>query len=245
MKRIAAVLYGIGCYVFFLVTFLYAVGFVGNFGVPKQIDDGQPLPSLKYLLFDVVLLSIFALQHSIMARPGFKKWWTKIIPPSIERSTYVLVSSLALVLIFWKWHSFNGIIWKAESAPLQYTLTTIYFAGWLIVLLATFMINHFDLFGLRQVFYHFKNKSTGDPAFTTNWFYRIVRHPIMLGFLIAFWATPVMTTGHLLFSIVTSAYILVAIKFLEEKDLEKSIGEKYKAYQRSTPMLVPFTKKVK
>lgn len=242
MKKLLVVVYGIICYAIFLGTFLYAIGFVGDFFVPKTIDNGNPATTFSAVLINVVLLSVFALQHSIMARPAFKEWWTKIIAPEIERSTYVLLASLALILMFWQWHSFNTVIWEASNPIAKYGLTALYFTGWVIVLLATFMINHFDLFGLKQVFYHFKNKPADDPEFKTNWLYRIVRHPIMLGFLIAFWATPVMTLGHLIFTVTTTAYILVAINFLEEKDLEKSIGEKYIEYKQKVPMLIPFSK---
>lgn len=242
MKKLSVVIYGIICYTIFLITFLYAIGFVGNFFVPKSIDNGSGITSVAGALINVTLLSIFALQHSIMARPAFKKWWTKIVPPQIERSTYVILASLALDLMFWKWNSFDTVLWNAENIFLKYSLIFLYFLGWVIVLLATFMINHFELFGLRQVFFHFKNKTADDPDFKTNWLYRIVRHPIMLGFLIAFWATPVMTLGHLIFTLITTAYILIAIKFLEEKDLEKSIGKKYTLYKKQVPMLIPFTK---
>ncbi|PSR55351.1 hypothetical protein AHMF7605_18480 [Adhaeribacter arboris] len=242
MKKSLAFIYGIICYGVFLETFLYAIGFVGNLLVPKTIDNGLPGKGMSGVFIDVLLLTIFALQHSIMARPAFKKWWTKIIVPEIERSTYVLLASLALILLFWQWRCFNEIIWKADNPVVQGTLTILYFTGWIIVLLSTFMINHFDLFGLKQVFYYFKNKPHDDPEFKTNWLYRIVRHPLMLGFLIAFWATPLMTLGHLIFSTVTTIYILVAIKFLEERDLEKSIGQKYTAYKKEVPMLIPFTK---
>lgn len=242
MKKLLVFTYGIICYAVFLGTFIYAIGFVGNIFVPKSIDSGTPATGMSAVLINVLLLSIFALQHSIMARPAFKKWWTKIIGPEIERSTYVLLASLALILMFWQWNSFDSIVWKADTTVLKYALSALYFLGWIIVLLATFMINHFDLFGLKQVFYHFKNKPLNDPEFKTNWLYRIVRHPIMLGFLVAFWATPVMTAGHLIFTLTTTAYILVAIKFLEERDLEKSIGNKYTAYKKQVPMLIPFTK---
>jgi protein-S-isoprenylcysteine O-methyltransferase Ste14 len=242
MKRLPVVIYGIICYAFFAVAFVYAAGFVGNFLVPKSIDNGNPGTGIVPAVVNLVLLSIFALQHSIMARPGFKKWWLKIVPQEIERSTYVLLSSLALLLMFWKWNAMDGVIWETGSTPIRYLITVLYFAGWIIVLLSTTMINHFDLFGLKQVFHYFKNKPVEETPFKTTWFYRIIRHPLMFGFLVAFWATPVMTVGHLLFSITTTAYILVAVKFLEEKDLVKNLGNAYENYQQTVPMLIPFTK---
>lgn len=243
MKKGLTIVYGVICYVIFLVTFLYAVGFIGNLLVPKSIDSPDNGTGGDSIITNILLLSVFALQHSIMARPEFKKWWTRIVPTEIERSTYVLLSSLALVLIFWKWDPNGQVVWEVVNPVGKSLLTATYFLGWLIVLLSTFMINHFDLFGLKQVFYYFKNKPLEELNFNTNWFYRIVRHPIMLGFLIAFWSAPVMTMGHLLFSITTSMYILVAVKFLEERDLVKALGADYKKYQKTVPMLIPFTKK--
>jgi methanethiol S-methyltransferase len=242
MKKILVISYGIVCYTFFLIAFLYAVGFVGDVLVPKTIDSDNAASGVLPVIEDLLLLSLFALQHSIMARPAFKRWWMQIIPKEIERSTYVLLSSLALILMFWKWNSLPGTIWNIESVSARYFFKCLYFSGWVIVLLSTFMINHFDLFGLRQVFYYFRNMRAKNPEFRTIWFYKIVRHPLMLGFLIAFWATPVMTTGHFLFAVTTTAYILIAIKFLEEKDLKRSIGDSYVEYQDKVPMLIPFTK---
>ena len=242
MKKSIILLYGILAYVIFLIAFLYAIGFVGNFIVPKSIDSGTETTLLSSLFINVILLSVFALQHSIMARPVFKKWFITIISPAMERSTYILLSSLALRLIYWQWQPITTIVWETESKIAIYILTGIFFIGWLIVLLSTFMINHFELFGLAQIFDNLKNKQTPNPKFQTNYLYKIVRHPIMLGFIIAFWATPTMTAGHLLFSIVTTIYILVAVKYLEEKDLRKFIGEKYETYQKEVPMIVPYTK---
>lgn len=242
MKKSIILLYGIFAYVIFLIAFLYAIGFVGNFIVPKSIDSGTETTLLSSLFINVILLSVFALQHSIMARPVFKKWFITIISPAMERSTYILLSSLALLLIYWQWQPITTIVWETESTIAIYILTGIFFIGWLIVLLSTFMINHFELFGLAQIFDNLKNKQTPNPKFQTNYLYKIVRHPIMLGFIIAFWATPTMTAGHLLFSIVTTIYILVAVKYLEEKDLRKFIGEKYETYQKEVPMIVPYTK---
>ena len=177
-----------------------------------------------------------------MARPSFKKWWTTIIGTASERSTYVLLSSLALILVYWQWQPIKTIVWEVENETLALVLKGLFFIGWLIVLLSTFMINHFELFGLRQIFDNFKNRQPQPQLFQNSFFYKIVRHPIMLGFLIAFWATPTMTVGHLLFTVVTTLYILIAVKYLEEKDLRNSLGKKYEDYQKKVPMLVPFTK---
>ncbi len=242
MKKSAIFIYGIVAYCVFLIAFLYAIGFVGNIIVPKSIDSGAETTLLSSILINVIVLSVFALQHSIMARPAFKKWFTTIISPAMERSTYILLSSLALLLIYWQWQSITTIVWEAENEIVILILRGIFFLGWLIVLLSTFMINHFELFGLAQIFDNLKNRQTPNPKFQTNFLYKIVRHPIMLGFIIAFWATPTMTVGHLLFSLVTTIYILIAVKFLEEKDLRKSIGEKYETYQKEVPMIIPFTK---
>ncbi|HET8810352.1 MAG TPA: NnrU family protein [Flavobacteriaceae bacterium] len=242
MKKSIIILYGVLAYLIFLAAFLYAIGFVGNVIVPKSIDSGIESPLVQSILINLILLSVFALQHSVMARPSFKKRWTAIIGTASERSTYVLLSSLALILIYWQWQPIKTVVWDVENETLAIVLKALFFIGWLIVLLSTFMINHFELFGLKQIFENFKNKQPQSPLFQVNFFYKIVRHPIMLGFLIAFWATPTMTVGHLLFSIVTTLYILIAVKYLEEKDLRKSLGKKYEEYQEKVPMLVPFTK---
>lgn len=245
MKKSIAFLYGILAYSVFLVAFLYAIGFVGNFVVPKSIDSGTELTFLKAILINSALLSLFALQHSVMARPAFKKWFINIINPAIERSTYVLLSSLALLLLYWQWQPIPLFIWNIENEIVSKLLSGVFFFGWFVVFISTFMINHFELFGLKQIFDNLKDKHTKDPKFQTNYLYKIVRHPIMLGFIIAFWATPVMTTGHLMFSIITTLYILIAIKYLEEKDLRKSIGKEYEIYQKEVPMVIPFTKRRK
>lgn len=245
MKKFIAFIYGIIAYLVFLIASLYAIGFVGNFIVPKSIDSGTETTFLQALLVNALLLSVFAIQHSVMARPAFKKWITSIISPAIERSTYVLLSSLALILMYWKWQPMKAIIWEAENETVALVLTGVFFLGWLVVFLSTFMINHFELFGLKQIFDNLKNKLTENPKFQTNYLYKIVRHPIMLGFIIAFWATPLMTVGHLIFAIITTLYILIAVKYLEEKDLRKSIGKEYEEYQKEVPMIVPFTKKRK
>ena len=243
MKKTIAFVYGITAYLIFFVSFLYAVGFVGNFIVSKSIDSGTETTFMRALLVNALLLSLFAIQHSVMARPAFKKWWAGIVDPAIERSTYVLLSSLALLLIYWQWQPVQSIAWKAENQTVVMILNGVYIFGWLVVLLSTFMINHFELFGLKQVFENLRhsNRQPESSTLKINFFYNIVRHPIMLGFLIAFWATPVMTIGHLLFSIITTMYILIAIKFLEEKDLRKLHGEECEAYKKKVPMIIPFT----
>ncbi|MHB8814513.1 MAG: methanethiol S-methyltransferase [Steroidobacteraceae bacterium] len=238
MGFIAAV-YGFVCYLIFLATFLYAVGFVGNVIVPKTIDSGQSSAIAVALVIDLLLLGAFAVQHSVMARPAFKAVWTKIVPRPIERSTYVLISSLLLALICWQWRPLPSTVWNVNSGrPLADLLVALFWIGWLVLLLATFMINHFDLFGLRQVYLRMRGLDYSPPRFTQRALYRIVRHPIMLGFLIAFWATPHMSLGHLVFSIATTGYILVGIT-LEERDLVRFHPEQYQAYRSSVPMLIP------
>ena len=242
MGKFIAFIYGVLAYLVFLIAFLYAIGFVGNLIVPKSVDSGIETTFLQAFLVNAILLSVFAIQHSVMARPAFKKWITGIISPAIERSTYVLLSSLALILMYWKWQPIKTIIWEVENDTVALVLTGVFFFGWLVVFLSTFMINHFELFGLTQIFDNLKNKQTQNPKFQTNYLYKIVRHPIMLGFIIAFWATPLMTAGHLMFAVITTLYILIAVKYLEEKDLRKSIGKEYEEYQKKVPMIVPFTK---
>ena len=242
MNKIISFIYGIIAYLVFLVAFLYAIGFVGNLLVPKSINSGIEGTFLQALLINTLLLSVFAIQHSVMARPAFKVWITKFINPAIERSTYVLLASLALMLIFWKWQPLTTIVWKVESEMIALVLTGVYFLGWIVVLLSTFMISHFELFGLLQIYNNMKNRHTENPKFQKNYFYKIVRHPIMLGFIIAFWATPTMTVGHLMFSVITTLYILIAVKYLEEKDLTKAIGTAYEKYQNEVSMIIPFTK---
>lgn len=222
---------------------LYAIGFLGNSFVPKSIDSGTKTALLPSLMIDVLLLSVFAIQHSLMARPAFKKWITAFISPAIERSTYVLFSSLALLLMYWKWQPITTIVWKADNKTIAVILIGVFFFGWLVAILSTFMINHFDLFGLKQIFDNLKDKIAPSSKFETNYLYKIVRHPIMLGYIIAFWATPLMTVGHLLFAFTTTVYIVVAVKYLEEKDLRESLGKAYEDYENKVPMLIPFTKK--
>ncbi len=242
MKKIIILIYGILAYIIFLVSFLYSIGFVNNLWVPKGIDTGIEVDIITAFLTNIGLLFLFAIQHSVMARPAFKKWWIKIIGKPAERSTYILLTSLALLLIFWKWQPINDPIWNIENNTIAMGMQVLYFIGWLIVLLSTFMISHFELFGLTQIVDNLKNRVSQSPSFQVNYFYGLVRHPIMFGFLIAFWATPTMTTGHLLFAAVTTVYILFAIKFLEERDLKKALGETYVSYQKKVPMLIPFTK---
>ena len=238
MQRVGVFVYGVVSYACFLFTFLYAVGFVGGFGVPRSIDSPPADPLGVVLAIDVLLLAVFALQHSVMARPAFKRWWTRIVPEAAERSTYVLASSLALLLLFWQWRPIGGVIWQVESPVGQAVLYGLFAAGWLIVLVTTFLINHFDLFGLRQVWLHLRGKPYRPLGFVTPGPYRVVRHPLYVGWLLAFWATPVMTAAHLLFAVATTAYILIAIR-LEERDLTDFHGERYAAYRRRVPMLVP------
>lgn len=242
MGRILAFVYGAVSYLIFFITFLYAIGFVGDLVVPKAIDSGAPAPMIQALIINALLLGVFAVQHSVMARPGFKRWWTKIVPQVVERSTYVLLSSLALILLFWQWRPITDVIWSVENVAGRYILWAIFFLGWAIVLTSTFLINHFDLFGLRQVYLYQRGKQYSHVGFRTPFLYRVVRHPIMLGFIIAFWATPRMTLGHLIFAIATTAYILIALQ-LEERDLASIHGTTYEEYRRQVSMLLPLPKK--
>jgi methanethiol S-methyltransferase len=244
MDRIIVVLYGLISYLIFFLTFLYSIGFVGNILVPKSIDSGAPGSVTNALLINLILLSIFAVQHSVMARPAFKRWWTKIVPVAAERSTYVLLSSLILIILFWQWRPINDMVWEVENTFVQYSLWALFWLGWLIVLTSTFLINHFDLFGLRQVYLHLKQQQYTHDTFKTPFLYKFVRHPIMLGFIIAFWATPHMTLGHLLFAIVTTVYVLVALH-LEERDLVEYHGIAYKEYQERVSMIIPLPKRRK
>ena len=239
MGRLAALLYGLVAYVVFLVSFLYAIGFVGNLFVPKTIDSGPEAPLSAALLVNMLLLGAFAIQHSVMARPGFKKHWTKIIPEAIERSTYVLLASLLLILLFWQWRAMPNEVWNVENQFGSLVLQALFWLGWVLVLASTYIIDHFDLFGLRQVFIHFRGSEKSAPEFKEVGFYKFVRHPLLLGFIIAFWATPRMSVGHLLFAAVTTVYMLIAIQ-LEERDLEASLGEDYAEYRGRVSMIIPW-----
>ena len=242
MNRTLAFAYGTVIYLIGLVVTLYTIGFVGNLVVTKTIDSGEPAPIAQALLIDTLLLGLFGIQHSLMARPGFKQWWTRLVPQPVERSTYVLFTSLALILIFWGWQPVTGVVWSVENPIGRAILWTFYFIGWVIVFATTFLINHFDLFGLRQVYLFLREQKYTYPGFVTPLFYNLVRHPLMLGFLIAFWATPHMTVGHLVFAIVMTAYILYAIQ-LEERDMVNALGKTYEEYREQVPMLLPVPKR--
>ena len=241
MSRILIPLYGAASYVVFLASFLYAVGWLGNFLVPKSIDSGSAAGLAEAVLVNLGLLTAFALQHSVMARPGFKRWWTRIVPAAAERSTYVLLASLLLFAVCLGWQPLPQVVWEARGAGAT-VLWALFVLGWLVVLSATFMINHFELFGLRQVYLEAQGLSYTAPRYVERMLYRFVRHPIMLGFLIAFWSGPTMTMGHLLFAGVTTAYILLALQ-LEERDLVKEHGASYASYRERVPMLIPGTKR--
>ena len=241
-NRILFFAYGSFSYLIFLGTFLYAICFIGNFGVPRTLDGAASGPLGVSFAIDAGLLALFAVQHSVMARKWFKDWWTRMVPRPIERSTYVLFSSLALILLFWQWRPLGGEVWSVEDTVGRLVLRALFAFGWGLVLVSTFLINHFDLFGLRQVWLHLLGRSDKPVRFVTPGPYRVVRHPLYVGWLFAFWMTPVMTLAHLLFSIATTAYILLAIQF-EERDLLREHGETYQSYRRSVPMLVPFSRK--
>jgi protein-S-isoprenylcysteine O-methyltransferase Ste14 len=238
--RALTLLYGVATYAFFFGTFLYLIGFVGNWIVPKSIDSGTPTGSnADAITTNVLLLGLFAVQHTIMARPGFKAWWTRYVPWHVERSTFVLLGTAILALMAWQWRPMPAVVWRVDQPLLAAILSGVSLAGWGIVLVSTFLIDHFELFGLRQTVLYAMERKIEGPEFKERLFYRFVRHPLMLGFLIAFWATPVMTQGHLLFAVVTTAYILVAIQ-IEERTLVYLHGDRYRDYQRRVPMLLPF-----
>jgi len=240
-SRVMAFVYGIVCYVVFFATFLYAIAFVANIIVPKTIDSGEVIPAREALAVNVVLLLIFALQHSVMARKPFKQWLARWISPSVERSTYVLASSVALALLFWLWRPMPTVVWHIDNTLLANVLLALSLVGWVIVLVSTFLIDHFELFGLHQVANNLAGKAMPEPKFRTPLLYRFVRHPLYFGFIVAFWATPTMTIGHLLFAAGTTAYILIGI-LLEERDLVSVFGEDYQRYQDRVSMLIPWRK---
>ena len=241
MGRFIAFLYGLVAYVVFFVTFLYAIGFVEGWVVPKTIDTGTVVSLAEALIVNVLLMSVFAIQHSVMARKPFKQWWTTIVPASVERSTYVLFSSLALILLFWQWRPMPAVVWQIADPRIAAAVVGLSAVGWLIVLTSTFLINHFELFGLHQVANNLAGRPMPTPRFRTPLYYKLVRHPIYLGFIIAFWAAPTMTMGHLLFAAVTTAYIVVGAS-LEERDLIEVFGDEYRRYRGRVSMLVPWRK---
>ena len=241
MGRFIAFLYGLASYVVFFVTILYAIGFVSGLVVPKTIDTGTVVPLAEALVVNLLLMSVFAIQHSVMARKPFKRWWTRFVPASVERSTYVLFASLALVLLFWQWRPIPALVWQIADPQIAMAVTGLSLVGWVIVFTSTFLINHFELFGLHQVANNLAGRSMPVPRFRTPLYYQFVRHPIYLGFIIAFWAAPTMTTGRMLFAAVTTAYIVVGI-LLEERDLVDLFGDEYRRYKDRVSMLVPWRK---
>jgi methanethiol S-methyltransferase len=240
--RITVFLYGIVCYALGVASLLYLICFVGNFVVPKTIDSATfgatVAATAPAVLIDLILVALFALQHSIMARPGFKERWTRIVPKPAERSTYVLITALVLALLFWQWQPITGVVWHVEGTVGKGLLLALFWLGWAILFASTFMINHFDLFGLRQVYLRLKGQPYQPVPFVKRALYRFVRHPIMLGVLIGFWATPAMSVGHLLFAAATTGYVFIGI-FLEEHDTRQALGDSYEHYRRATPMIVP------
>jgi methanethiol S-methyltransferase len=243
MGGIISVLYGGIVYLIFLATFLYAIAFVGNLPVPKTIDGGAPGSLAAALMIDTLLLGLFAVQHSVMARPAFKLWWTRFVPQLIERTTYVLLASLVLILLYWQWRPIPAPVWSVTDPAGIVILQATCWTGWAVVLVSTFLINHFELFGLRQVYARLRGRQLTPPEFKTPSLYKNVRHPLYLGFLLAFWATPSMTVGHLLFAVATTGYILIAIQ-LEERDLIQLFGDQYRGYRSQVSMLIPLPRRM-
>ncbi len=239
MGRGITFLYGVACYAIFFLTFLYLIGFLSNLLVPRSVDVGPAAATLTALAINIALIALWGIQHTVMARPGFKEKWTKIVPKSVERSTYVLISSLILILLYWQWRPMTGqVIWEAEAVWAQYLAWAVFFGGFGIVLLSTFIIDHFDLFGLRQVWLNLRQKEYTDPGFKVTFFYKFVRHPLYVGWIMAFWGTPRMTLGHLMLAVGMTAYILIAIRY-EERDLVQILGDDYAQYREKVPMLIP------
>jgi len=241
MLKFMAFLYGLVAYFTFFATILYAIGFVSGLVVPKTIDSGPDSSATEALLVNLLLMSLFAVQHSVMARKQFKQWWTQYVPKSVERSTYVLLASLTLVLLFWQWRPMPAIVWQTDEPDIAVAIATLSLVGWVIVFTSTFLINHFELFGLHQVANNLTGREMPTPRFRTPLYYKFVRHPIYLGFIVAFWAAPTMTVGHLLFAAVTTAYIFVGI-LLEERDLTEMFGDDYRDYRKRVSMLLPWRK---
>jgi protein-S-isoprenylcysteine O-methyltransferase Ste14 len=242
LNRCLALGYGAVSYALFLCVFIYLIAFVGDLGVPRSVDRAMSAPFWLAVPVDMLLLTLFALQHSVMARPAFKRWWTRYVPPPVERSTYVLLASLVLALAFWQWRALPTIVWDVTWQPARLVVWTMFWLGWAVVLASTFMINHFELFGLRQVFAAWRDRRAAETGFSTTLFYRVVRHPLNLGFIIAFWSAPTMTAGHLLFAVTLTGHILIAMQ-LEERDLLGVLGERYAAYRERVPMLLPWPRR--
>ena len=242
MTRYLTICYGAVAYLLFLGSFLYAIGFVGDIWVPRTVDHGLSASAGVAVLIDVLLLGVFAVQHSVMARPSFKTWWTRFVPAPIERSTYVALSSGALFLLYWQWRTLPAVIWDVHLQAGRLGVWALFWLGWATVFASSFMVSHSDLFGLRQVYLAWRGKPYSDIDFRVRWLYRLVRHPLMVGFFIAFWAAPTMTAGHLLFAAATTGYVLVAVQ-LEERDLVAALGSKYLDYRREVRMLLPWPRR--